>query len=135
MDSYLKENIHEYLKIIINKGCSFETALSLLKSNSSLLHYTTDELEKKLSFISNHNSLYAALLVDGNTYAWSIYQNGNFGKFIKPFGNTNRDYIVDMVLDFVYNNKMIKNSGNMSLEDAIVKFKKNITNVTGYHLK
>ncbi len=134
MDSYLKESVSEYLDVITSKGCNFKAALSLIQNNSSLLHYTKDELKRKLSFISNHNSLYAALLVDGNTYAWSIYQNGSFGKFVKPLDGNN-DYIVDMVLNFIYNNKMIKANEDTLLEDAIVRFKKNITNVTGYHLK
>ena len=84
-NNYIKQNINEYLDVIVKKGCPFEAALSLLKNNSSLLHYTPAELDRKISFISNHKSLYAALLIDGNMYAWSIYRNGQFDKFVKYF--------------------------------------------------
>ena len=136
-NNYIKQNINEYLDVIVKKGCPFEAALSLLKNNSSLLHYTPAELDRKISFISNHKSLYAALLIDGNMYAWSIYRNGQFDKFVKSVSveDKNKDYIVDMVLDFIYNNKMYKNDSDMVLEDAVIKFKKNVTNITGYHLR
>ena len=82
----------------------------------------------------NNTLIYAILYVEENNYAWSIYQENSFGKFIKNKDKNNHNYIIEMMLEAVEKfNK--KKSLNKSLEEQIKEFNQIKQNEEGYHLK
>ena len=101
------ERLYALLDVIKKKGCDIAEAYSLLENNPVLFDYEPFELDEKLSFIMNHDLLYAALLVNGNYYEWSLYKDRTFSPFqSKTIFDENRDdFVIDMVVDFIYYNK------------------------------
>ena len=138
MKKYSYEKMYANLEVIKKKGCNAISALSLIKNNPILLEYCPDDLDKKLSFIFNHEKLYAALLINGDYYEWSTYDDDTFSEFKcgTIIGEETDDYIVDMIVDFIYNNKISKMRKDIPLEELVYQFKNKMkTNSTGYHLK
>lgn len=124
------------VKIIKNKGISFQDALTLIKNNLELLNIPKEELEHRLFIVMNNTVIYAVLYVEENNYAWSIYQENSFGPFIKNRDKNNHNYIIEMMLEAVEKfNRKKQNSLNKNLEEQIKEFNQINQNEEGYHLK
>lgn len=137
MNKNYYEEIISIIKIMKNRGIPFQSALSLIKNNMELLQIPEEELEQRLFIVMNNTILYAILYVEENNYAWSIYQENSFGRFInKNTDKKNHNYIIEMMLDAVkkYNQKS-QISPNQSLEKQIIEFNLIKQNEEGYHLK
>ena len=94
MNKETYKQIINIVKIIKNKGVSFQDALTLVKNNLELLNIPEEELEHRLFIIMNNTLIYAILYVEENNYAWSIYQENSFGNFIKNKYKNNHNYII-----------------------------------------
>lgn len=124
------------VKIIKNKGISFQDALTLIKNNLELLNIPKEELEHRLFIVMNNTVIYAVLYVEENNYAWSIYQENSFGPFTKNRDKDNHNYIIEMMLEAVEKfNRKKQNSLNKNLEEQIKEFNQINQNEEGYHLK
>lgn len=138
MKNQVYEKMYANLEVIKKKGCDLRSGLSLLRNNPILLEYTPEELDHKLSFIFNHNQMYAAILIDKNYYEWSLYENESFSEFKSPtvYKEESDDLVVHMMINSIVHNKFTRKKNKLSLEDEINVFKNNIkTNSTGYHIK
>lgn len=131
------EQILSIVKIIKSKGVDFQTALTLIKNNLSLLTIPEEELEHRLFIIMNNTTIYAVLYVEENNYAWSIYQENSFGPFIrKNVDKNNHNYIIEMMLEAVKKFNQKKQSDfKKSLEEQVEEFNQIQQNEEGYHLK
>lgn len=138
MKNNVYEKMYANLEVIRKKGCDLKAGLSLIKNNPILLEYSPEELDHKLSFIVNHNQIYAALFVNNNYYEWSIYEDGTFSSLQSPtmYDEESEDLVVEMIIDSIIHNKLTKRKNNLSLEDEINNFKNTVkTNNLGYHIK
>lgn len=138
MKNNVYEKMYANLEVIRKKGCDLKAGLSLIKNNPILLEYSPEELDHKLSFIVNHNQIYAALFVNNNYYEWSIYEDGIFSSLQSPtmYDEESEDLVVEMIIDSIIHNKLTKRKNNLSLEDEINNFKNTVkTNNLGYHIK
>lgn len=137
MNKQSYEQIINIIKIIKNKGVSFQNALTLVKNNIELLNIPEEELEHRLFIIMNNTIIYAILYVEENNYSWSIYQENGFGPFInKNIDKNNHNYIIEMMLEAIKKfSKKRTNSLAQSLEEQIGEFKEIKQNEEGYHLK
>lgn len=131
------EQILSIVKIIKSKGVDFQTALTLVKNNLSLLTIPEEELEHRLFIIMNNTTIYAVLYVEENNYAWSIYRENSFGPFIrKNVDKNNHNYIIEMMLEAVKKFNQKKQSDfKKSLEEQVEEFNQIQQNEEGYHLK
>ncbi len=138
MKNNVYEKMYANLEVIRKKGCDLKAGLSLIKNNPILLEYSPEELDHKLSFIVNHNQIYAALFVNNNYYEWSLYEDGIFSSLQSPtmYDEESEDLVVEMIIDSIIHNKLTKRKNNLSLEDEINNFKNTVkTNNLGYHIK
>ena len=138
MRNNVYEKMYANLEVIRKKGCDLKAGLSLIKNNPILLEYSPEELDHKLSFIVNHNQIYAALFVNNNYYEWSLYEDGIFSSLQSPtmYDEESEDLVVEMIIDSIIHNKLTKRKNNLSLEDEINNFKNTVkTNNLGYHIK
>lgn len=138
MKNNVYEKMYANLEVIRKKGCDLKAGLSLIKNNPILLEYSPEELDHKLSFIVNHNQIYAALFVNNNYYEWSLYEDGIFSSLQSPtmYNEESEDLVVEMIIDSIIHNKLTKRKNNLSLEDEINNFKNTVkTNNLGYHIK
>ena len=138
MKNNVYEKMYANLEVIRKKGCDLKAGLSLIKNNPILLEYSPEELDHKLSFIVNHNQIYAALFVNDNYYEWSLYEDGTFSSLQSPtmYDEESEDLVVEMIIDSIVHNKLTKRKNNLSLEDEINNFKNTVkTNNLGYHIK
>ena len=138
MKNNVYEKLYANLEVIRKKGCDLKAGLSLIKNNPILLEYSPEELDHKLSFIVNHNQIYAALFVNNNYYEWSLYEDGIFSSLQSPtmYDEESEDLVVEMIIDSIIHNKLTKRKNNLSLEDEINNFKNTVkTNNLGYHIK
>ena len=138
MKNNVYEKMYANLEVIRKKGCDLKAGLSLIKNNPILLEYSPEELDHKLSFIVNHNQIYAALFVNNNYYEWSLSEDGIFSSLQSPtmYDEESEDLVVEMIIDSIIHNKLTKRKNNLSLEDEINNFKNTVkTNNLGYHIK
>lgn len=130
------EQIINIVKIIKNKGVSFQDALTLIKNNLELLTIPEEELKHRLFVVMNNTTIYAVLYVEKNNYAWSIYKENSFGPFIKKnIDKNNHNYIIEMMLDAIRKYSKKQNTFSPSLELQIEEFNQINQNEEGYHLK
>lgn len=131
------EQIINIIRIIKNKGISFQDALTLVRNNIELLSIPEEELEHRLFIVMNNTLVYAILYVEENNYAWSVYQENGFGPFInKSVDKNNHNYIIEMMLESIKKiSKKRISLLNQTLEKQIGEFKEIKQNEEGYHLK
>lgn len=132
------KNLNLIIALFKNKNFTFKQALTFYMENFDILD-NIENVSEKIYFIYNHLDLYGLLLVNNDEYLFSIYLNENFQK-IKELGKEDsyRDYIVEIIIDFLYSEKvktMIPNIENLSLENKIKKLKKMNANPYGYYIK
>lgn len=130
------EQIINVVKIMKNKGVSFQDALTLIKNNLELLTISEEELKHRLFVVMNNTTIYAVLYVEKNNYAWSIYKENSFEPFIKKnIDKNNHNYIIEMMLDAIRKYSKKQNTFSPSLELQIEEFNQINQNKEGYHLK
>lgn len=134
--------IEKIIEMFYNVGCDFQSAKSFITNNTKLINETPD-IEQKLYFILNNTEVYGVILVIDNDYQWSIYKDFEF----KPFETikdeetetlTNGDYIVEMMINFANQEKVISiipDIQEYNLEQQIKTLKSIGLNSNGYHFK
>ena len=138
MKNQMYEKLYDNLEVIKKKGCNLKSGLSLIRNNPILLECTKEELDHKLSFIVNHDQIYAALFVNDNDYEWSLCEEESFSSLKKSslYDKESEDVVIETMLQSIIHNKLIDKEKNLSLEDEIYDFKNTIkVNKYGYHIR
>lgn len=140
-DKYIKEKI----RILLDEDIDEKIVVSLLEKMSSLIFLNNDEISNHLCLIYNSDVLYGAMLLYGNTYEWSFFDNtkGEFKdkkiqKFNPKIRETGEDSMIRSLIDSTYRDDIVKYAkidSNDSLEERILKLKQLKLNSTGYRIK
>ena len=91
----------------------------------------------KIYIIYNHNEIYAILIIDKNNYYWSVCQD-NILYPLEKKTKENKDYIIEMMLNFANEEKIKKivpNISEMNTETKVKVLRSFHFNSTGYHFK
>ena len=107
----ISEQFDEIKSVLELKGCPTSLALSFIKNNLSYLKEA--DITNKIYIIYNHNEIYAILIIDKNNYYWSVCQD-NILYPLEKKTKENKDYIIEMMLNFANEEKIKKIVPNIS---------------------
>lgn len=131
----ISEQFDEIKSVLELKGCPTSLALSFIKNNLSYLKEA--DITNKIYIIYNHNEIYAILIIDKNNYYWSVCQD-NILYPLEKKTKENKDYIIEMMLNFANEEKIKKivpNISEMNTETKVKVLRSFHFNSTGYHFK
>lgn len=133
---------NEVLESFIDRGCGPRASLSFVANNIDEVLQEGDKISTNSFFIYNNEQLYGVLVVDRDSYKWSVLINQQFSK-LKGLDDLKddcfeSDYIVEMMIhscDMPKVQKIIPEITEMDVEGKIKTMKKIGLNSRGYHFK